>query len=447
MSGLASDLIFTDKKNYACDLEQKLKSKEATIGVVGLGYVGLPTAVKKARDGYKVMGFDVDNRKIDSINKGINYISDVDDEELSKLVSGGRLQATSLFELVKHMDILTICVPTPVDQYKQPNMSYVTSAISNISKFAQKGQLIILESTTYPGTTQEIIITQLEKSGFTPGEDIFVAYTPERIDPGNRSFSLSNTPKVVGGMNEESTNLAALFVGNNVHRVSSTEVAEMAKVFENAFRFVNIGFVNEMTMICERLGINMWEVIEASNTKPYGFMPFYPGVGIGGHCIPVDPYYLTWKAKEKHITSRYIELSGQINDTMPSYIEYRVQKMLNSKRKAISDSNIVLLGVSYKKDINDMRESPVLPVIENLENLGANLTICDPHVGTFAVNNKIYNTIPCTEDVIKNSDLVILTTNHSDFNYEMIAKQASLLFDTKNAFQHISEFKGYYEIL
>ncbi|MBP8315013.1 nucleotide sugar dehydrogenase, partial [Clostridium neonatale] len=390
-------------------LLEKINNKTAKVGVVGLGYVGLPLAVEKANAGYETIGFDVQEKKVESVNAGQNYIGDVVDEELKKLVKDGTLRATADFSFVKDVDTICICVPTPLDLYKQPDLSYVVSSTKSVAQYLHKGMLVILESTTYPGTTEEVLKPILEESGLKCGEDFFLAFSPERVDPGNKEYNTKNTPKVVGGCTEECTEVAAALYRNilegDIHTVSSPAVAEMEKILENTFRNINIGLANEMAILCNRMGIDVWEVIDAAKTKPYGFMPFYPGPGLGGHCIPLDPFYLEWKAKEYDYHTRLIETSGEINDSMPEFVLDNVMKILNKNKKALNGAKVLLLGVAYKNDIDDYRESPAFKVIELLEKNGADLMVNDPYCPVSKYKNKTYNSVDWKE-VIDESDIV-----------------------------------------
>ncbi|MDQ0352765.1 UDP-N-acetyl-D-glucosamine dehydrogenase [Alkalibacillus filiformis] len=439
------------KNSNAKTLIDKLESKTATIGVVGLGYVGLPLAVEKAKAGYKVIGFDVQQERVNQVNDGINYIGDVVDEELNQIIKDDSLKATTDYRLIEEVDAVAICVPTPLDIYKQPDTSYVESSSSEISKYIKEGTLVVLESTTYPGTTEEIVKPLIEKSGFSCGETFFLAYSPERVDPGNKQFNTKNTPKVVGGITEECTKVAASMyesvLESNIHQVSSPSVAEMEKILENTFRNINIGLANEMAILCNKMGLDVWEVIDAAATKPYGFMPFYPGPGLGGHCIPIDPWYLTWKAREYNYHTRLIETAGEINNEMPEYVVKRVMELLNDEGKALNGSSILILGVAYKKDIDDYRESPVLPIIQLLENRGANLTIIDPYINEFKLNNKMRSTSDGTLDDFTNNspDLTLITTNHSAFDYKKIQYISSVILDTRNSIEEVIMNK-YYKI-
>jgi UDP-N-acetyl-D-glucosamine dehydrogenase len=431
------------------ELLSKLEGKNATIGVVGLGYVGLPLAVEKAKAGFNVIGFDVQEKRTQLVNDGINYIGDVVDEELTELTSSKKLIATTDYSKIAEVDAVAICVPTPLDKYQQPDTSYVESSATDIAKYLHKGMLIVLESTTYPGTTEEVLQPILEKSGLKAGVDFHLAYSPERVDPGNKHFNTKNTPKVVGGLTSECTAIAASMyrsvLEGDVHEVTSPRVAEMEKILENTFRNINIGLANEMAILCEKMGINVWEVIDAAATKPYGFMAFYPGPGLGGHCIPIDPFYLTWKAREYNYHTRLIETAGEINNAMPDFVLERVMKILNEDKKALNGARVVLLGVAYKKDIDDMRESPVLPILEKLELAGADWVVVDPHVKEFKLNGKMYQTAELNQELLSGADLVMLTTDHTDFNYKMIAENSPVIFDTRNAFKELqTEVKKYH---
>lgn len=432
-------------------LLQKIEDKTAVIGVVGLGYVGLPLAVEKAKAGYHVVGFDILPHRVDMVNQGINYIGDVVDEELKEIVTKGQLRATSDYSLISEVDAVAICVPTPLDKYQQPDTSYVESSGKEIAKHLHSDMLIVLESTTYPGTTEEILQPILEETGLKVGEDFYLAYSPERVDPGNKVFNTKNTPKVVGGVTPACTKVAAALyrsvLEGEVHEVSSPKVAEMEKILENTFRNINIGLANEMAILCNKMGIDVWEVIDAAKTKPYGFMAFYPGPGLGGHCIPIDPFYLTWKAREFNYHTRLIEVAGEINNAMPEFVVDRLMKILNRYGKALSSSKVVLLGVAYKKDIDDMRESPVLQIVELFEKYKADFVAVDPHVKSFRVGQKEYETVAFSEELIANADAVLITTDHSAFDYPLIAEKAKVIFDTRNAMKGIQNIQADYEKL
>lgn len=423
------------------ELYSKIINKKAVIGVVGLGYVGLPLAVEKAKAGYTVIGFDVQSSKVDAVNAGHNYIGDVVDEELARLVKEGRLRATSDYSLIRDVDTVAICVPTPLDKYMQPDISYVVNSTKSVSQNIHSGMLIVLESTTYPGTTEEVVKPILESTGLKCGEDFFLAFSPERVDPGNKKFKTKNTPKVVGGVTPACTEIAAALYRNvlegEIYPVSSPAVAEMEKILENTFRNINIALANEMAVLCNRMGIDIWEVINAAATKPYGFMPFYPGPGLGGHCIPIDPYYLTWKAREYNYHTKLIEVSGEINNYMPEFVVENIMKILNKYKKSLNGSKVLLLGVAYKKDIDDFRESPVLKIVELLKNEGAEVYINDPYIKSFKHESKVYETIPLSDRLIEDSDIVVITTDHSCYDYDNIHKRSKVIYDTRNAMAHI----------
>ncbi len=430
--------------SYKKDLLEKIKNKNAVIGVVGLGYVGLPLAVEKAKAGYKVIGFDVQKSKVKMVNEGHNYIGDIVDSELCDLVKDGKLRATYDFSFVKEVDCIAICVPTPLDLYKQPDLSYVVNSSKSVAQYIHRGMLIILESTTYPGTTEEVLKPLFEASGLKCGEDFYLAFSPERVDPGNKKYKTKNTPKVVGGCTPDCTEIAAALYRNvlegEVYTVSTPAVAEMEKIYENTFRNINIALANEMAILCKRMGIDVWEVIDAAKTKPYGFMAFYPGPGIGGHCIPLDPFYLTWKAKEYDFLTKLIETSGEINDSMPEFVVENAMKLLNTKRKSMNGSKVLLLGVAYKKDIDDLRESPVLKVIEHLEKNGAEVYYNDPYIPSFKHKGKEYKSIEINS-MLQKVDIVIITTGHTCYNYQDIVNKADLLYDTRNATKNVKEHR------
>jgi UDP-N-acetyl-D-glucosamine dehydrogenase len=429
-----------EAKNLVKDkLLNKIKDKTAILGVVGLGYIGLPLAVEAAKAGFKTIGFDTQEKRVRWVNEGHNYIRDILDMDLKKVVQEGLLYAASDFSLIKDVDAICICVPTPLDIYQQPDLSYVKMSTEIIAKYLHKGMLVVLESTTYPGTTEELVKPILEeKSGLKCGEDFFLAFSPERIDPGNLKYKINNTPKVVGGITPSCTEVVAFLyrqvLQNEVHIVSSPKVAEMEKIYENTFRNINIALANEMAILCHRMGIDIWEVIEAAKTKPYGFMPFYPGPGIGGHCIPLDPFYLTWKAREYNFHTRLIELAGEINRNMPEYIVERITKILSKKfKKSINGAKVLLIGVAYKKNIDDLRESPALEIIKKLEEDNAVISYYDPYIPDFVNNGKKYKSLKeLTEEEIKARDIVIIVTDHTVVNYEMIVKNAKIIFDTRN---------------
>lgn len=422
--------------NYKDKLITKLENKTAKIGVLGLGYVGLPLAVEKAKAGYDVIGFDVQEDKVSKINNGVNYIGDVLPEDLEDLVKKEKLSATTDFTKISQVDALAICVPTPLDIYKQPNMNYVKSSAESVASNMKNGTLVVLESTTYPGTTEEIIKEIIETKGFVVGIDVFVAYSPERVDPGNKKYNTKNTPKVVGGITKQCTDVAATLyrsvLEGEVHEVSSPAVAEMEKLLENTFRNINIGLANEMAVLCDKMGIDVWEVIDAAATKPYGFMAFYPGPGIGGHCIPIDPWYLTYKAREYNYHTKLIETAGEINDDMPGYVVSKLLRILNDEKKAMNGSKILILGVAYKKDIDDLRHSPILDIIKILDNYGATYEVIDPHFSSFEILGNDVNISNEDEIDINQFDAILLGTNHSEINFDKYKDLNIPILDTRN---------------
>ncbi|MYL56025.1 nucleotide sugar dehydrogenase [Virgibacillus halodenitrificans] len=423
-------------------LKEKLLNKTATLGVVGLGYVGLPLAVEKAKAGYKTIGFDVQESKVQMVNEGKNYIGDVVNEDLESLVNSGNLSATTDFAKVAQADCVSICVPTPLDNYQQPDISYVKASAKSIVPYMHKDMLIVLESTTYPGTTEELLKPILEESGLKCGEDFFLAYSPERVDPGNLTFKTKNTPKVVGGITANCTDVASALYESileaPIHRVSSPSVAEMEKILENIYRNINIGLVNELSILSNKMGINFWEVVDAAKTKPYGFQAFYPGPGLGGHCIPLDPYYLSWKAREYGFHTSMIESSMMVNDRMPEYCVERASKILNKDKKAMNGSSVLVLGVAYKKDIDDHRESAAIRVINELEKEGAKVTYYDPYIKEYNDHGDLKKgETELTVDLIENADLVMITTDHTMVDYIMVQEHAKAIFDTKNAMKDL----------
>ena len=430
-------------KELKAQLLFKIKNKTAEVAVIGLGYVGLPLAVEKAKAGYKTVGFDIQESKVKMVNEGHNYIGDVVDAELEDLVKKRLLSATTDFSIVKDADFIAICVPTPLDKYQQPDISYVKSSTIDISKHLKKGSIVVLESTTYPGTTEELILPILEEgSGLKCGEDFFLAYSPERVDPGNKLYKTKNTPKVVGGVGKDSTEVAAAMyrsvLNGCVHEVSSPKVAEMEKLLENTYRNINIGLANEMAIICDKMGISVWEVIDAAKTKPYGFQAFYPGPGLGGHCIPLDPYYLAWKAREYDYHTKLIETSGIINDSMPYYVVERASKILNRYRKSLNGSKILILGVAYKQDIDDYRESPALKVIENFEKEGSIVDFYDPFVSTYKFKGKTKDGLKeLNKEILQSVDLVVITTAHTTIDYDFVQANSKFIFDTKNVMKEV----------
>lgn len=426
-------------------LLEKIEKKEIHVGVVGLGYVGLPLAVEKAKAGFHTIGFDVQKEKVDLVNAGHNYIGDVIDDDLKALVEEGKLSATEDFSFIKDVDFIAICVPTPLDRHQQPDISYVKSSTIEIAKYLTKNTMVVLESTTYPGTTEELIKPLLEEgSGLKCGEDFYLGFSPERVDPGNAVYKTKNTPKVVGAIGKDATEvIAAMYravLEGDVHEVSSPAIAEMEKILENTYRNINIGLINELAILCNKMNINLWEVVDAAKTKPYGFQAFYPGPGLGGHCIPLDPYYLSWKAREYGFHTSMIEASMMINDKMPEYCVERAGKILNRFQKSLYKSKVLVLGVAYKQDIDDYRESPALRVIEELEESGADVDFYDPYISSYKENGKVKEGISGIDgNIIASYDLVMITAAHTTVDYEMVRKNAKFIFDTKNALMNIEE--------
>ncbi len=425
-------------------LLKKIKERTITVGVVGLGYVGLPLAVEKAKAGFRTIGFDVQKSKVDLVNAGHNYIGDVVDDDLKKIVEADMLKATTDFSFVKDVDFIAICVPTPLDAHQQPDISYVKSSAEEIAKYLTKGTMVVLESTTYPGTTEELLKPILETSGLKCGEDFYLGFSPERVDPGNKQFKTKNTPKVVGAIGEDAREvIAAMYravLEGDVYEVSSPAVAEMEKILENTYRNINIGLANEMAILCNRMGIDYWEVVDAAKTKPYGFQAFYPGPGLGGHCIPLDPYYLSWKAREYGFHTSMIESSMMVNDKMPEYCVERSMAILNRHKKALNGSKILVLGVAYKNDIDDYRESPAIRVIEKLKEAGAETDFYDPWIAEYKDKGQIFKGIDgIDESVISEYDLVVITAAHTNIDYNMIQKNAKAIFDTRNAMKDVAQ--------
>lgn len=430
--------------NMKAELMNKIQDKTAVVGIVGLGYVGLPLAVEFAKAGYKTIGFDVQSKKVDAVNAGHNYIGDIVGDTLKKVVDSKTLSATSDFSFIKDVDAVAIAVPTPLDKYQQPDISYVKGSTESVAKYLHKGMVVVLESTTYPGTTEELLKPILEASGLKCGEDFYLAFSPERVDPGNKQYKTKNTPKVVGGIGKDGTEIAAALYRNvlegGVFEVSSPAVAEMEKLLENTYRNINIGLANEMAIICNRMGINVWEVIDAAKTKPYGFQAFYPGPGLGGHCIPLDPFYLTWKAREFDYHTRLIETSGEINTGMPEYVVDRAMKVLNHNKTAMNGAKVLVLGVAYKADIDDYRESPALNVIDHLIKEGADTTYFDPYIPEYKHKGVVHTgEKELTDDMLKNADIVIICTAHACFDYNRIQKLSKEVFDTRNAMKDVQD--------
>jgi len=433
------------------NLPSLISAKKARIGVVGLGYVGLPLAVELAKAGFSVSGIDKDCRKVAGINSGRSHVLDVSSDDVGQLVSSGKLQATSNYDAVAELDVVFICVPTPHDAAKAPDLTYVQAASEEIASRLRAGQLIVLESTTYPGTTEEVMLPLLQASGLTPGVDFAVAFSPERVDPGNTRFDTRTTPKVVGGLTQRCSELTKLVFeqilgeGASVHVVSSPRAAEMTKLLENCFRSVNIALVNEMALLCDRMGINIWEVIDAAATKPFGYMPFYPGPGVGGHCIPVDPYYLSWKARQYDFYTKFIELAAEINLSMPFYVVQKVAEALNSRDKSVRDSRILVLGAAFKKDVNDARNSPSIRVMELLLREGARLEYNDPYIPEVTVGLGIFSrrsqeiqlrSVVLDDAAVRHADCVVFTVPHSAYDVDWVLEHADLVVDTVNATKH-----------
>lgn len=422
-------------------LADKIDSKKAQVAIIGMGYVGLPLAVAIAEVGFTVTGVDVDRKKASSINRGNSYIPDVSSDSISSLVEKGMFSATPDFDVLAKANVISICVPTPLSEMHEPDISFVKAAAKEVSKRLQPGQLVILESTTYPGTTEEVVLPMLEKSGLKVGSDFYLAFSPERVDPGNERFGIKNTPKVVGGVTAECTEIARSFYSqfiDTVVPVTSTRAAEMTKLLENIFRCVNIALVNELMLLCDRMHINIWEVIEAASSKPFGFMPFFPGPGLGGHCIPIDPFYLSWKARQFDFHTEFIELAGKTNENIPYYVVNKTAEALNEHKKSINGSNILILGLAYKKDIGDTRESPALKIISLLEKLGAQISYHDPYAPTQKIGGSYYESVALDHGVIESSDCVLLVTDHSAVDYAMVVDNAKLIVDTRNKLKNYS---------
>jgi UDP-N-acetyl-D-glucosamine dehydrogenase len=417
-------------------LSSRLQKRTARIGVIGLGYVGLPLAVEFAKAGFRVTGFEIDAKRAAALNRGVSYIQDVPTAELRELVRDGLLRATLDFDELARMDAIDICVPTPLRKTRDPDVSYIVAAVKEIAPRLKKGQLIVLESTTYPGTTDELVRPMLEEGGMTVGRDFFLSFSPERVDPGNERYHTRNIPKVVGGVTPACTAAVAELYGTvmeQVVTVTSTQVAEMVKLLENTFRSVNIGLVNELALMCDKMGIDVWEVIDAAATKPFGFMPFYPGPGLGGHCIPIDPFYLSWKARQSGFEARFIELAGNVNAGMPYHVTKRVSEALNSIRKPLRGSKVLVVGVAYKAGIDDVRESPSLDIMEILEKDGARIAYADPFVPRIRHNGSVLRASSLTAGSLKAADCVVIATAHASIDYGLIARHARTIVDSRNA--------------
>ncbi|MCU0491798.1 MAG: nucleotide sugar dehydrogenase [Chloroflexaceae bacterium] len=426
------------------ELLHKIETRTAHVGVIGMGYVGLPLAVRAAGLGFPVLGFDVDRAKVEQLNRGESYIGDVPSATLASLRESGKLEATADMRRLRSCDVVIICVPTPINATRDPDLRYIERASEDTARALRLGQLVILESTTYPGTTNEVVRPRLEATGLTVGNDIFLAFSPERIDPGqtnSKGWTVENTPKVVGGCTDHCTSLASAFyshITSRVVTVSSPDAAELTKLFENVFRAVNIALVNELSLLCDRMGLNVWEVVDAAATKPFGFMKFTPGPGLGGHCIPIDPFYLTWKARAFDLTTRFIELAGEINTQMPRHVHDLVARALNQQRKALNGATVVLLGIAYKPDVDDYRESPAFKVMDLLVADGANVIPCDPHVHRFETHDgRTFQTVQLTDDLLVEADCAVIITDHSAFDYERIVHLAAVVVDTRNATRHV----------
>jgi UDP-N-acetyl-D-glucosamine dehydrogenase len=423
------------------ELIERLRTRAARVGVIGLGYVGLPLLVEFVRAGFDATGIDVDARKVDAINRRQSYIPDVSAEDVATGVDAKRLRATTDFAILRDLDTVNICVPTPLRKTKDPDLSYIVAAVNEIAKHLRRGQLVVLESTTYPGTTEEVVQPKLEAGGLKAGRDFFLAFSPERVDPGNRQWTTRNIPKVVGGVDPMSTEVACALYSHSIDRVvkvGSAQAAEMVKLLENTFRAVNIGLVNELTLMCHELGIDVWEVIDAAKTKPFGFMPFYPGPGLGGHCIPIDPFYLSWKARQTGFESRFIELAGHVNAAMPRYVVELVGDALNSVAKPINGSRVHLFGIAYKPDVSDARESPAIDIAQLLQKRGAIVTYSDPHIPAVDHGGFKTSAIRPEEAFERGLDCAVITTNHRDFDYAAIIERAPIVVDTRNAFKGVN---------
>lgn len=422
------------------DLKEKLKNKKAVIGIIGLGYVGLPLALAFAKRNFKVIGIDIDEDRINSIQKGISYITDISDSELKKALKKKKFNATKDVGEIKKLDAVIICVPTPLGKDRQPDISYIREAVTKVKDNIRRGQIIVLESTTYPGTTREILLTVLESTGLKEGKDFYLAFSPERVDPGNETYDIENTPKVIGGISKESTKIAKLLYEAAIKKVisvSSASAAEMVKLLENTFRIVNIALVNEIDTLCDRFGLDIWEIIDAAKTKPYGFMPFYPGPGCGGHCIPVDPLYLSWKAKEHGFETKFINLASSVNESMPQYVVDKLEKLLSEKNKTLNGANILVVGVAYKRDVKDLRESPALHVIDILQRRKAKVSYHDPLFPYLKINEIDLKQSPVSKTFLKGQDSVILLTDHTSLDYKFLADNADMILDTRGVFRRL----------
>jgi len=432
-----------ETRTYAEELSAKITSRTARVGIIGLGYVGLPLAIEFARAGFAVTGVDLNAGKVAEINRGRSYIGDVPAADVEQFIRDGKLRATTDFSAVRELDTINICVPTPLRKTKDPDMSYIVSACEEIAKYFHPGMLAILESTTYPGTTEEVLAPMLSRDGMEPGKEFFLCFSPERVDPGNPQYHTRNIPKVVGGMTPACTEMGVRFYSQaltTVVPVESTQVAEMVKLLENTFRMINIGLVNELAVMCDRMGINIWQVIEAAKTKPFGFMPFYPGPGLGGHCIPIDPFYLSWKSRQAGIEARFIDLAGYINGQMPEFTVAKIQNAMNAAGKPLKGARVHVVGVAYKSDIDDVRESPALDIIHLLNRRGATVTYSDPHVPELRVDGMALASIPLLP-AAGDADCAVIVTNHSAFDYDGLLREAKLIVDTRNALGRVNSEK------
>jgi UDP-N-acetyl-D-glucosamine dehydrogenase len=423
-------------------LKNKILNRKARIGIIGLGYVGLPLAVTFGKSGFKVFGIDIDRRRVEKLRKGESYILDVPAPDIAAVKRSRSLTVTTDFSVIKRCDAIIICVPTPLYKTREPDVSYIVSAVRSIKKHMKRGQIIILESTTYPGTTEEVMLPVLESGGMKEGRDFYLAFSPERVDPGNPKYDTKNTPKIIGGISGDSTELAKTLYEQAIDTivpVSSAKVAEMVKLLENTFRIVNIGMVNELMLMCDRLGVNVWEVIDAAKTKPYGYMPFYPGPGVGGHCIPVDPIYLSWKARMHGFEARFIDLASHVNSQMPHYVVSKVTEALNERNLALKGARVLVLGVAYKKDVKDLRESPALEIVELLDRKGAKVSYYDPYLPFLKINDIDLKSVKLTVQTLKDSDCVVIVTDHTNVDYGLVAKHAKVVIDTRNVLKGASQ--------
>jgi len=421
-------------------LISKIKDRTAAIGIIGLGYVGLPLMIRFGEEGFRIIGFDVDDNKVERLNSGESYIKHIPSETIKQLRANDTFHATSDYAKLREVDSILICVPTPLNNRREPDVSYIENTSDEIARYLREGQLIVLESTTYPGTTREILLPKFEKQGFTVGKDFFLVFSPEREDPGNPTYSTKDIPKIVGGITPACTEAGKTLYEQIIDRViavSTPEIAEFTKLLENIFRAVNIALVNELKMLADRMGVDIWEVIAAASTKPFGFMPFYPGPGLGGHCIPIDPFYLSWKARELNFNTHFIELAGEVNTAMPEYVVSKITDALNERGKSLKNAHILILGVAYKKDTDDIRESPGVEIINILKNKGARVDYHDPHIPTFSGMRRYphlaLKRVELTEEKLQEYDCAVIITDHSDYNYEWIVEHSNLVVDTRNA--------------